>query len=208
MRLFENLKFHLLEFRARRRIAAYEKRHMKPLPSDQRPTPVDVEATFDAFVKDFGGLKISDLIKDKREMPLNADYLFREQNIIAELKTLEGIFAGSDAPMQLTQAYIEAGCTGSELMGLFWRGESMPEPVKSLISKRIRRSIEKRVVKARKQLRQSKLQFGNEETRTLIFFASSRRSRLGCIKSGLCRKVADGSFTANLMILVKFHREI
>ena len=51
---------------------------------------------------------------------------------------MTGIFAGPEAPKQLVNAYIDAGGTGSELMGLLLRGEAIPEPVKMLIGKRMR----------------------------------------------------------------------
>jgi len=117
MSLLDTLKRRYLEFRARRKIAAYERRYSKARPWSERPAPIDIEAAFDEFVQDLGGYKISDLIEDKSAMPQNADYLFREQNVIAELKTLSGIFAGPDAPKQLVKAYIDAGGTGSELHG-------------------------------------------------------------------------------------------
>lgn len=92
---------------------------------------------------------------------------------------MTGIFAGPEAPKQLVNAYIDAGGTGSELMGLLLRGEAIPEPVKMLIGKRIRRSLEQRIRRARKQLRQSKTFFGNDRTKTLIIFAMDQPPLFG-----------------------------
>ena len=194
MQLIERLR-RCLEFRARRKIAAYERRHKKARPWSERPAPIDVEATFDEFVRDFGGYKISGLIEEKSAMPQNADYLFREQNVVAELKTLSGIFAGPDAPKQLVKAYVDAGSTRSELMGLLWRAEPIPEPVKLLVEKRIRRSLEKRIRKARKQLRHSKLLFGNDGTKALIIFAMDQVPLFGhsAMLANIAKVMADNS---------------
>jgi hypothetical protein len=164
---------------ARVRIEQYDRKYRKSKPWSERPEPLPVEITFDAFVADFGGQKISDLIQNKSQMPLNADYLFEENNVIAELKTLEGIFSGPDAIKQLTQAYIDSGCTGSDVMGVFWSGEPVPDAAAELMRKRVRRSIEQRIKQARKQLKKSKSTFGNSETKSLILIAMDQQPLFG-----------------------------
>jgi hypothetical protein len=177
--LFDKFKRKLKEYKAKRRVDAYESRYRNTDASVVRPAPVSVEVTFDAFVEEFGGEKISNLIQSKAQMPLNADYFFRQHNVIAELKTLEGIYSGPDAIRSLSQAFIDAGCSGSDLMGLLWRGEEMPERVRTLVGRRIRRSIEQRIKKARKQLRQSRATFGDANTRTLILIAMDQPPLFG-----------------------------
>ncbi len=177
--MFEKLKQWRSKAKARKRIAQYDRKYRKALPSSARPEPLPIEKTFDAFVVEFGGEKISELIENKAKMPLNADYLFESQNVIAELKTLEGIYSGPDAIRQLTQAYIDAGCTGSDVMGLLFRGEPVPGAAARLVQKRIRRSIEQRIKQARKQLRKSKAEFGNEDTKLLILIAMDQQPLFG-----------------------------
>ncbi len=177
--MLKRLKAWWAKAKARRKIEQYDKKYSKARPMTERPEPVHVEETFDAFVVEFGGKKISDLISEKAEMPLNADYLFEEHNVIAELKTLEGIYSGPDAYKQLSQAYIDAGCTGSDVMGFFWRGEEIPEAVAKLMRKRVRRSIEQRIKKARKQLKKSKAAFGNSDTHCLILIAMDQQPLFG-----------------------------
>lgn len=177
--MFENFKKRRSEAKARKRIEQYDRKHRKAQPWSERPEPLPVEITFDAFVSDFGGKKISDLIENKSQMPLNADYLFEEHNVIAELKTLEGIFSGPDAIKQLTQAYIDSGCTGSDVMGVFWRGAAVPEAAATLMRKRVRRSIEQRIKQARKQLKKSKDSFGNRDTKSLILIAMDQQPLFG-----------------------------
>lgn len=176
--MFDKLKSGRKERKAKRKIAAYEARHKRDEPTE-RPTPLPVEATFDAFVVHFGGEKISSLIESKARMPLNADYIFREHNVIAELKTLEGVYSGSGAFQSLSQAFIDAGCRPSDIMGALFRGEDLPERVQRLVRTRIRRSLEQRIKYARKQLRQSKALLGDTETRTLILIAMDQEPLFG-----------------------------
>jgi hypothetical protein len=166
-----SFKHKISEISGRRKIAAYERQHKKDLPLSDRPEPINVEGVFDAFIYSLGGNKISDLIDDKSMMPPNADYLISGQNAIMELKTLKGIFCGDEALKQFTKAFSDAGSTGSELAGFLWRGEAIPKRTAKLLRKRVRRSLEARLRKARNQLIHSKRHFGNENTKCLILIA-------------------------------------
>jgi hypothetical protein len=177
--VFEDFKKKRSKAKSLRKIQKYDRKYRKDLPMSERPEPLPVEATFDAFVEEFGGKKISDLIANKSQMPLNADYIFEKYNVVAELKTLEGIYSGPNAMKQVSQAYIDSGCTGSDLMGLLWRREQMPEAAAVLIKRRIRRSIEQRIKQARKQLKKSKTEFGSSDTRCLILIAMDQQPLFG-----------------------------
>lgn len=48
-----------------------------------------LENAFNQFVKKFGGELISELMPRSGNISDNADYLFRQQNIVVELKCLE-----------------------------------------------------------------------------------------------------------------------
>ena len=58
---------------------------------------VDVESAFNEFVEEFGGELISKAVPANPEE--NADYLFRDEGVVAELKCLQKDFfaAGYDA---------------------------------------------------------------------------------------------------------------
>ena len=177
--MFESFKKKRAAAKARAKIEKYDQTHSRERPNSERPKPLPVESTFDTFVESFGGKKISNLIDNKAQMPLNADYYFEDHNVIAELKTLEGIYSGPDAIKQLTQAYIDSGCTGSDIMGMLWRGEEVPDAVTALMKKRIRRSLEQRIKQARKQLKKSKETFGDGNTKCLILFAMDQTPLFG-----------------------------
>lgn len=58
-------------------------------------TPLDIEGTIDRFVKSIGGIKISDELPSPPPFE-NADYLFRESEVIIELKEITTEFGESD----------------------------------------------------------------------------------------------------------------
>jgi hypothetical protein len=163
---------------AQRKVEAYEERH-RITEASKRPARLLVETTFDAFVKEFGGQKISDLIDVRARMPRNADYIFPDHNIIAELKTLEGTFAGPNAARALHQVFIDVGEPATALMAALLGNAEMPPRAKALIRTRLRRGLESRIAEARKQLRQSKVMFGDKNTRSLIIFAMDRDPLFG-----------------------------
>lgn len=50
-------------------------------------TPLPVEATWSDFVRSVGGEVVEDLVPEPRTFA-NADFLFREQGVVAELKEI------------------------------------------------------------------------------------------------------------------------
>lgn len=156
------------------KIQMYQRKLRRTVPEEPEPPPIHVESAFDDFVRMFGGDKISELITNTSDMPKNADYYFRSANVIAELKTMQGIFAGDEGISQLINAFRETGFSGSDVFGYFWRDEPLPEEVKALVRRRIRRGIEQRIRKARAQLRESSSQFGNLYTKKAILLAMDK----------------------------------
>ena len=106
--------------------------------------------------------------------PKNADYFFPTDNVIAELKSLEG----GEPPFGSTAAFLntldDAGVTGSQLMGFLWRGESLPVEALSLLRKRYRRMIEQRIKNARRQIIDTRSLVGDAGTRSLILIANDK----------------------------------
>jgi hypothetical protein len=139
-----------------------------------RPAPVPVEPAFDAFVETFGGTKISALLSNKSALPLNADYFFAKDNVVAELKMLEGSFAGQDGVPLLLNALHEAGVTTAEVWGYFFRGEPLPKGSWHVLNKRFRRYVEDRIKKGRAQLKRSKLDVGNATTKSVLLIANEK----------------------------------
>ena len=51
--------------------------------------PIDVEFQFAQCVRKMGGLPLDDVLEGRSNNTKNADYVFAEDNVIAELKCLE-----------------------------------------------------------------------------------------------------------------------
>ncbi len=70
------------------------------------------EQTFDRFVKNFGGQKISDFLPGNPTFQ-NADYLFPKEKVVAELKTLQTDFGVKDSfrkkQIELAKTYLSQG---------------------------------------------------------------------------------------------------
>jgi hypothetical protein len=139
-----------------------------------RPAPVRVEETFDDFVESFGGIKIAKLLPDKSAQPLNADYLFRHDNVVAELKVLEGSFAGSNGIGQLIKGLAQAGVKQADINAYVFRGVPLPPGAWSVVNKRFRRFIEDRIKKGRAQLRRSRADFGDAHTKSVLLLANEK----------------------------------
>lgn len=161
------------EMKSRTKFAAYEALHSSDS-AGVRPPPISVESEFDKFVEQFGGKKISSLLSSKALMPLNADYIFPSHNVIAELKTLSGLFSGQTGFENLKQAFIDAGSSEGQFDAFLFRTGEFPARAKDLVRSRIRRGLEKRIRTARKQLRKSKEMLGNEDTKALIIIAADQ----------------------------------
>lgn len=158
------------------KILEYERRYRTI--DKERPEPFHVEEAFDRFVKKFGGKKISDIIKDKSNMPTNADYLFSDENVIVELKTLDGLYSGQESFKVLRQLFIDTGVL-DKFFPFIVGHEELPNEVGIRIRKRVRRGFEDRVNKARSQIKKSISEFGDIDTYGIILFAQNQPPLFG-----------------------------
>lgn len=114
------------------------------------------EETFDRFVKSFEGQKISDLLSGNPSFP-NADYLFPNENVIAELKTLQTDFGTTDSfrakHIELVKKYLSE--SRMTLSAIFHSAEQPKEYIEDLL-RLFRPALSRIVKKANKQLKQTK----------------------------------------------------
>lgn len=178
MTLLDRMLSERRKSRARKKIANYEKLHRSEEPGE-RPAVLSIEETFDDFVRELKGEKLSDRLQVKAQMPLNADYIFPEHNVIAELKTLEGVFSGGTSLDSLRQAFIDAALPPESFYACVFGGDGIPKRVSELVRTRIRRGLEQRIKKARKQLRLSKSMFGDPNTFSLLLVAMDQPPLFG-----------------------------
>ncbi len=138
------------------------------------PKHIDVEPAFDCFVPTFrNGKLIRDLMLNRSKMPLNADYLFPDDNIIAELKCLvKNPLEASDWAPRLARAFRSTGHSFTELAGFLFRGEKMPDAVRAKLLHWLRDSIRSVVKRANRQLRASKEEIGRIDASGLLLIAN------------------------------------
>lgn len=114
------------------------------------------EETFDRFVKSFEGQKISDLLSGNPSFQ-NADYLFPNENVIAELKTLQTDFGTTDSfrakHIELVKKYLSE--SRMTLSAIFHSAEQPKEYIGDLL-RLFRPALSRILNKANKQLKQTK----------------------------------------------------
>lgn len=133
-----------------------------------------VEDIFRRFVREFGGELISDLLPTGNP-PSNADFLFRRQGVIAELKCLENNSLGSNYPEKM-KALTDSWMRRRLMMVFGTRSieiNRLPPECQTewlnLICEPIQRNI---VKKANGQIRETKKWLGLPDVKGLLLIAS------------------------------------
>jgi hypothetical protein len=138
-------------------------------------TKIKVEPTFNSFAETFRNA--GPLIKFLQEIPQgleNADYYFPNDEVIAELKTLE-----SDAhdPVLFGQRIIRSvelcGYNFQDYMGWLERKENFPPEVTARLSAMIARPIRECIKKAIRQIDVTRRILGKPEAKGLVLLANS-----------------------------------
>lgn len=133
-----------------------------------------LQPSFDRFVKAFGGELVSDLITGSNP-PENADYLFRKQGFIAELKALENETFGESYKRRLGELIV----SWTERRLLLIYGKDVPLSLRGippecqqewieLLAKRIQRVF----AKASSQIGATKSLLGLPDAKGVILLAS------------------------------------
>jgi hypothetical protein len=138
------------------------------------PKHIEIEPAFDSFVPTFrNGRLIRELMADPSKLPLNADYLFPGDNIVAELKCLvKNPLESTDWPPRLARAFMSTGHSFDDLEGFLFRGEKMPDRVVAKLFGWLRDSVRSVVKRANRQIRASKRGLGNADTNGLLLIAN------------------------------------
>jgi hypothetical protein len=145
------------------------------------PKHIDIEPAFDDFVPTFrSGQLIRHLMSSPERMPLNADYLFAENNVIAELKCLEKIpTEASDWPPRLAKAFSATGHSFNDLIGYLVRGEPMPDMVRLKLFAWLRDSIRSVVKGGNRQIRSSKRELCKLDAKGVLLIANDKNYGFG-----------------------------
>ena len=148
----------------------------------KRPEYIAVEPAFDEFVTSFGGVKVSTLIAGRLDLkgtpPLNADYFFADDNVIAELKCLEEDTYSADQFKELFTSLVtdwyDRGMIQWRVFGgpVIIQSRDLPTECQLELEKIISRRLRKVVAKANKQIRQTKQTLGANEAQGLLLLVS------------------------------------
>jgi hypothetical protein len=133
--------------------------------------PIPVEETFQQFIRQIGGEVISDLVP-KSPLFKNADFLFKSENVILELKEVETEFTKSEFFLngldKLCKRLFEENPKWKPY--LFGGSEDYPTWFSTEYIRLLRPQISRILKKANKQLRETKQFFGiNRSSGILIF---------------------------------------
>jgi len=147
-----------------------------------RQTYIPVEPAFDEFVTLFGGEKVSDVISQRPDLkgspPLNADYLFPIENIIAELKCLEeDTYSASEFNQLMTERianWQKRGMLSWELYGgpMIIQSRDLPVACQLELEQLVNRRLRKVITKANKQIRLTKETLGLPFAKGLLLLVS------------------------------------
>jgi hypothetical protein len=156
------------------------------------PKHIDIEPSFNEFVLAFrGGRLIRDLMPDASKMPLNADYLFPNDNIIAELKCLEkNPVDGPDWQSRVVRAFQSTGYSFDDLMECVDHGKSVPAPVRAKLIHWLRQALRGVVKAGNRQLRQSKRDLKRADAKGVLLIAND--NHYGFAPDALLALISDG----------------
>ena len=135
---------------------------------------IQIESSFDEFVKEFKGELVSELLPSN---PLeNADYLFRTDNVVAELKCLEkDILRGDNFNTKLNSLYdtwIRKGLV-RQRWGVFELNTgTLPLECQREVHGLLKAPIERTIKKANRQIRQTRNYFDVPDAAGLLLMAN------------------------------------
>jgi hypothetical protein len=135
---------------------------------------IDVEKEFSEVVRSCAGLVLSDVLNGSPDFK-NADYVFPQYKVVAELKCLtEDNF---DSPQRnkrvddLWRSWKNAGkVTEESVHDAYWK--DMPKALQTQIYQILGRPIVKRIQKANKQIRETKSRLNLDDHRGLLLLVN------------------------------------
>jgi len=138
------------------------------------PQPTDIRFQFAECVRKMGGLPLDDLLEGKPNNSKNADYVFKQDNVIAELKCLE-VDRENDFRAHgtaLIEDWIRRGKmppARSRTVSL----EELPKPLLREVLKPLRNYLNKHIVgDANKQIKQTKKDQHQPDAKGLLLIAN------------------------------------
>ncbi len=161
-----------------------------------------LEDAFNNFIRSIGGELISELMTESTNKSKNADYIFRKESIIVELKGFEKDHYHKNESdynnfKNRLQKSLEKGhITESEVEKWFSNSKEPSENILNIIIASLKRTIENDIRNARKQIVESRKFFQISDAVGLIFFANignyfPPNLHVNIIKEFIMRKYSD-----------------
>ena len=124
------------------------------------PPPIEVEKYFNSFVRSCGGELVTDVVGPSPAFP-NADYFFKKQNVIAELKCLSKDVLADSAYQKkiemLFDRWIASGLIANPGWGTFRiQSANLPTQCRHDLTNFLRQPLAGAVEKANRQIRSTK----------------------------------------------------
>ncbi len=141
------------------------------------PPPIPVEESFNEFVEEFGGELVSKLMPKDKNLPRNADYLFRQDVVVSELKCLEKDLFNNLEDVERIGKIIQKHSlneTVSGHTGFRWvlGQERLPKEYYRDMLNLTKRTIETAIRGAKKQIENTKAHFGLPNAQGLLLLAN------------------------------------
>lgn len=143
----------------------------------QPPDPISVRESFAEFVREFGGEVVDDWLSKDPNPPKNADYLFRKENVVAELKCLEKDSFNDAGDVErvgrLIQKWIKNGSVDGYTAFRWVLGqEHLPAECYREMVELTARTIKTAVRSAKKQIERMKEQLNMPQANGLLLLAN------------------------------------
>ena len=137
----------------------------------ERPFVDNVEDFITEFVRSTNGQLVTECLSNTPDFE-NADYFYKTDNIVIELKCLEkDLFSDEDLERneRLIDKWLEEKLiTKADIIAIFLRKKQIPEECLLEMFKLARRTFQKIIEKANKQLKETKVKVGNTDTKKVL----------------------------------------
>lgn len=137
--------------------------------------PIDIEGSFSNVVRTFGGEVLEDTFGTSLEFS-NADYIFRDQNVIGELKRLVDDKSTDEDVQAKIQAKFDSWMRDGTIGPIYGRNminsRSLPERCQRELMDVFKPALQRRILKANKQIRETASALGMSEAKGLLFIAN------------------------------------
>src|SRR2546423_2154802 len=137
---------------------------------------IDIQKTFSDFVEVFGGEVTDRTVRPTANLPKNADFIFRKDNIVAELKCLEEDLESKEEFKHKRQALVDKWASAKiihpPLPGEMIYTKELPEECQRDLTNLYGRPIKTHIQSANRQIRQTTSDLNMPTSKGLLLLAN------------------------------------